>query len=502
VINPPDTRKHLGLALAVIGTTQLMVVLDASIVNVALPSIQRALHFSGANLAWVVNAYTLTFGGLLLLGGRTGDLYGKRRMLMIGVGLFAAASLLGGLATDSAWLIAARAAQGVGGAIASPTALALVAATFAEGSARNRAMGVYGAMSGAGGAIGVLMGGLLTTSLSWRWVLFVNVPIGLAVVLLAPRVLPETERQTGRLDLPGALTATAGMTLLVYGLVHAATTSWGTPTTVLPLVAAVLLLSSFLVIERRAPEPLMPLHLFSDRSRVGAYAVMLAIGTGIFSMFYFLTLYLQDILGFSALRTGLYYVPFAVMIMVSAGMAARLVGRFGPRILIMAGTLSAAGGLFWLSLAGQDSTYLAAVLGPMILIASGMACCFVPLTLTAVAGVPPREAGIAAALLNSGQQVGGSLGLAVLATVAATLTRSHLQTLGPAARRIPAGAGPAFASQLPASLHRAVDHAFVVGYVAAFRLSTLVLLVAFVVAALTIRVPAPVPAPAPATVAV
>jgi EmrB/QacA subfamily drug resistance transporter len=497
----PAAQKHLGLALAVISTAQLMVVLDISIVNVALPSIQRALHFTGANLEWVVNAYTLAFGGLLLLGGRLGDLFGKRRMFVIGVGLFSIASLVGGLATDETWLIAARAVQGIGGAIASPTALSLVAATFDEGPGRNRAMGVYAAMSGAGGAIGVLLGGVLTDAFSWRWVLFVNVPIGLAVVLAAPKVLPETERQSGRLDLPGALTATSGMSLLVYGLVHAATTSWGRLGTVLPLAASVVLLGSFIVIELRTQAPLMPLNLFSDRTRSGAYGVMLALGTAVFSMFYFLTLYMQDILGYSALRTGFYYVPFAVSVMVFATVAAKLVVRAGSLRLIMVGTLSAGGGMLWLSFSNQNSTYLGGVIGPMLFIAGGMACCFVPLTLAAVAGVVPQEAGIASALLNSGQQVGGALGLAVLGTVAASLTGDRLHRLGPPASHIPAGAGPAFGSQLPPGLHHAVNHAFVAGYVTAYRVSAALLLVAFTVATLTIRVSAGDAAGAPTIVA-
>lgn len=481
------TRRHLGLALAVIGTAQLMVVLDASIVNVALPSVQKGLHFSGANLEWVVNAYTLAFGGLLLLGGRTGDLFGRRRMFVIGVGLFALASLLGGLATNAGWLIAARAAQGVGGAIASPTALSLVAATFEEGPQRNRAMGVYAAMSGAGGAIGVLAGGILTDALSWRWVLYVNVPIGLAVVLLAPRVLPETERTPGRLDLPGALTATAGMSLLVYGLVHAATHSWGTVGTVVPLIAAAVLLTTFIALELRTPAPLLPMRLFSNPARSGAYAIMLAIGTGIFSMFYFLTLFMQDVLRFSALRTGFYYVPFAVCIMVFATVAAKVVARSGPLPLIMTGTLSASAGLFWMSMAHQNSTYLGSVLGPMGLVAAGMACCFVPLTLTAVSGVRPQEGGIASALLNSGQQVGGSLGLATLGTVAATATRDRLHQIGGVAAHIPAGGAPQYAAGLPTATYHAVIHAFVVGYTTAIRVGSGILLAAFLIAVLTLR---------------
>jgi EmrB/QacA subfamily drug resistance transporter len=479
--------RHLGIGLAVIGTAQLMVVLDASIVNVALPSIQRALHFGGANLEWVINAYTLAFGGLLLLGGRTGDLFGRRRMFGIGVGLFTIASLMGGLATSQAWLITARAAQGIGGAIASPTALSLVAANFREGQERNRAMGVYSAMSGAGGAIGVLLGGVLTSTISWRWVLFVNVPIGLVVIALAPRVLVETDRKEGRLDLVGALIATAGMSLLVYGLVHAATHQWGNTGTILPIVLAGVLLPLFVYWETRAPEPLMPLHLFSSRSRSGAYAVMLAIGTSIFAMFYFLTLFMQDVLGFSALKTGVAYLPFAVAIMIVATVTARTVTRIGPRAPIMVGTLLGAGGLFWMSQVTPHSTYGGSVIGPMLLVASGMAACFVPLTITTVSGVAPHESGIASALLNSGQQVGGSLGLAVLGTVAATVTRNHLQSSGfPSLAHIPAGAGPVL-SHLPPHMHQTLNQAFTSGYVAAFRVGAVILLGAFAVATFTIR---------------
>jgi EmrB/QacA subfamily drug resistance transporter len=467
------------------------VVLDASIVNVALPSVQKALKFNGANLEWVINAYTLAFGGLLLLGGRTGDLFGRRRMFILGVAGFAVASLIGGFAEDQAWLITARAAQGLCGAVASPTALALVAATFEEGPARNRAMGVYAAMSGAGGALGVLLGGVLTTWLSWRWVFFVNVPIGLAVVLLAPRVLPETERSEGQLDLPGAFSATAGMSLLVFGLVHAATTSWRNPWTVGSLAVAGVLLVGFVLIEKSSRAPLMPLHLFSDRSRSGGYVVMLAVGTGIFSMFYFVTLFMQDILGFSPLRTGVYYVPFTLTLMVFAGVSSQLVGRLGPMRLITFGTLLGAGGLFWASHISTHSTYLGSVLFPMCMIAGGMAFCFVPLTLTAVAGVSQDDSGIASALLNSGQQVGGSLGLATLGTVAVSVVAPRLHRLPAPANKIPAGAGPALGSLFPPPLHHAINEAFVAGYRTAILVDSCILLFACAVCVATIRLRQP-----------
>ena len=493
---PPETdqqapaHRHLGLALVVIATAQLMVVLDASIVNVALPSVQRALRFSSANLEWVVNAYTLAFGGLLLLGGRTGDLFGRRRMFMVGVGLFSVASFLGGFATSQAWLISARALQGVGGAIAAPTALALIASTFEEGPSRNRAMGVYAAMSGAGAAIGVLLGGILTDALSWRWVLFVNVPIGLFVLLLAPRVLGETQTQSGRLDLPGALSATAGMTLLVYGLIHASGAhGWGSPGTVIPLVLGGLLLVTFVVIESRSAHALMPLDIFSNRNRNGAYAVMLAIGTAMFSMFFFLTLFMQNVLGYSALRAGVAYLPFAVIIMVVAGAAAKLVSRAGPRFPLALGTLLASGGLFWFSRLTPDSSYLTGVLPGMVLGASGMALTFVPLTVLAVSGIRRDEAGIASALLNSGQQVGGSLGLAVLGTVAATVTRNDLVGAfgSGTAQRITNGTASASA-RAPASVHHTVSTAYTNGFTTAFEVGAVILLAAFLLAVTVIRV--------------
>ena len=318
------SRPRLGLALLVIATAQLMVVLDATIVNVALPHIQRALGFSGSGLEWVVNAYALAFGGLLLLGGRSGDLLGRRRMFVGGLLLFSAASLAGGFATSQAWLLAARAAQGAGAAVTAATALALIATTFPEGRPRNRAMGVYAAMSVAGGAIGLLAGGLLTTYASWRWVLFVNVPIGLAAALAAPRVLSESARQRGQFDLPGAITATGGLVALVYGLTSAATTPdgvshWGDAKVVASLAASALLLAAFAVIEARSKKPLLPLHLLADRDRTGANLVMLCVGTAIFGMFFFLTVFMQSVWGYSALKTGVAYLPLTGAILVASG---------------------------------------------------------------------------------------------------------------------------------------------------------------------------------------
>src|SRR5215469_3815199 len=316
--------RHLGLALVVIAAAQLMVVLDATIVNVALPHIQSALGFSGSGLEWVVNAYALTFGGLLLLGGRAGDILGRRRVFIAGLLLFTVASLLGGFATSQAWLLGARALQGVGGAIVAPTALSLITTTFPEGRPRNRAMAVYAAMSIGGAAVGLLAGGLLTTYASWRWVFFVNVPIGIIVALMAPRFLAESERHTGRFDLPGAITGTGGLAALVYGLSSAATSAsgvshWGDTKVVASLSAAVVLLASFLVIESRSKHALMPLRIFRNRNRSGANLMLLCIGTAMFGLFFFLTIFVQTVWGYSALRSGVSYLPMVGTIMAMAG---------------------------------------------------------------------------------------------------------------------------------------------------------------------------------------
>jgi EmrB/QacA subfamily drug resistance transporter len=486
-------HRHLGLALTVICTVQLMVVLDATIVNVALPSMQRALKFSGANLEWVINGYTLAFGGLLLLGGRTGDLFGRRRMFVVGVIVFSIASLLGGFASTQGWLIACRVAQGVGAAIASPTALSLIASTFPEGKSRDRAMGIYAGMSAIGAAVGLLVGGSLTEALSWRWVLFVNVPIGVLVVLAAPRVLGETERHRGKLDLPGALSVTVGMSLLVYGFVHAASHPWGSAGTLVPLLVAAVVLAAFVGIEHRTGDPIMPLEIFAERNRAGAYAVMLAIGTALFAMFYFVTLFIQNILGYSPIKAGLAFLPFASTMMVFAGGSAQLVAKTGPRRPMLLGTLLLAAGLFWLSQANADSSYVGGLLGPLMVMAAGGGSCFVPLTLLAVSRIRHDEAGIASALLNTSQQVGGALGLAVLGTIAATATRDRIHdlvaTLGPQAGAALGGAqhGPAAAAQLPPGVRHAVAQATVHGYSVGFRVGACLALGAFVLVAAIIR---------------
>src|SRR5215471_15197447 len=460
---------RLGLALLVIATAQLMVVLDATIVNVALPHIQRALGFSGSGLEWVVNAYALTFGGLMLLGGRAGDLLGRRRVFIAGLLLFSAASLAGGLATSQAFLLTARAVQGAGAAMVAPAALALIATTFPGGPARNRAMGVYAAMSVAGGAVGLITGGLLTTYASWRWVLFVNVPIGLAAALAAPRVLPESPRQPGRFDLPGAITGTGGIAALVYGLSSAATSPngvshWGDAKVVASFAVAAVLLAGFAVIETRSPHALLPVRLLRNRNRTGAYLIFAGAGTAIFGMFFFLTLFLQTVWGYSALKTGgVAYLPFTAAVLVSSGAAAQLVPRIGARLLLLAGSAAMTGGLFWLSRITEHATYTSGVLGPTLVTGAGIGLVFVPASLVALSRVREEDSGVASSLLNTGQQVGGSTGLAVLGTVAWTVVANSIHAQAAHAGKFAARAGHPvqLGGPLATAIHR---HALATGF--------------------------------------
>jgi EmrB/QacA subfamily drug resistance transporter len=425
------TPKAKNLALLLLAMTQFVIVIDASIVNIALPSIGRALHFSQTSLSWVVNAYTLTFGGFLLLGGRLADLMGRRRMFMAGLILFSLASLAGGLAQSEAWLITARAVQGLGGAIVSPAALSIITTTFAEGEERNRALGVWGAVAGAGGAAGVLLGGVLTSGLSWRWVLFVNVPIGLASALLAPRLLQESTAETDArdFDLPGAVTVTAGLALLVYATVDAVNVGWGSARTIGELAGSLVLLIAFLAIERTRRAPLMPFSIFRLRTLRGADAVALLIGMSLFSMFFFVSLYMQQVLHYSALRAGVSYLPLAVGIILSAGLASAGVTRFGFKPVLLTGMLFIAAGLLWFSkVPASGGTFAGDVLGPSLLAAIGLGLSFVPVTIAAVTGTQPREAGLASGLVNTAQQVGGALGLAILATVANSRTDALLRS--------------------------------------------------------------------------
>jgi EmrB/QacA subfamily drug resistance transporter len=422
-----DTPRAKNLALVLLAMTQFVIVIDASIVNVALPSIGAALHFSRDNLSWVVNAYTLTFGGFLLLGGRLADLLGRRRMFMLGLILFSLASLAGGLAQSEAWLIVARAVQGLGAAIVSPAALSIITTTFAEGAERNRALGIWGAVAGAGGAAGVLLGGILTSGLSWRWVLFVNVPIGLIAATLAPRLLLESRADDGTegFDIPGAVTVTAGLALLVYAVVDAVNIGWGSTGTLSRLAGAAVLLVAFVAIELRTRHPLLPFSIFRLRTLRGADIVGLLIGMSLFSMFFFISLYLQDVLHYSPIRAGISYLPLAVGIIISAGAASALVTRVGFKPVLIGGLLLIAAGLLWFSrVPAPGGSFGANVLGPSLLAAFGLGFSFVPVTIAAVTGTKPHEAGLASGLINTSQQVGGALGLAILATVANSRTQS------------------------------------------------------------------------------
>ena len=367
---PLYTPRGKNLALVLLAMTQFVIVIDASIVNVALPSIGAALHFAPADLSWVVNAYVLTFGGFLLLGGRVADLLGRRRMFMLGLVVFSLASFAGGIAQSAGWLIAARAAQGLGAAMVSPAALSIITVTFTEGAERNRALGIWGAVAGAGGAAGVLLGGILTSGLSWRWVLFVNVPIGLIAALLAPRTLAESRAEDGTttFDLPGAVTVTAGLSLLVYTVVDTASVGWGSTATLLRLAGAAVLLIAFVVIELRQRHPLMPFSIFRLRTLRGANIVGLLIGMSLFSMFFFISLYLQDVLHYSPIKTGIAYLPLAVGILLSAAAASQLVTRVGFKPPLIAGMLLVAGGLLWFSqVPATGGSFAADVLGPSLL---------------------------------------------------------------------------------------------------------------------------------------
>jgi EmrB/QacA subfamily drug resistance transporter len=492
-------HRHLGLALVVIAAAQLMVVLDATIVNVALPHIQSALGFSGSGLEWVVNAYALTFGGFLLLGGRAGDILGRRRVFIAGIILFALASLMGGFATSEGWLLTCRAIQGVGGAIIAPTALSLVTTTFPEGPQRNRAMGVYAAMSIGGAAIGLLAGGVLTTYASWRWVFFVNVPIALVVALLAPRVLGESERHPGRFDLPGAITGTGGLAALVYGLSSAATTAngvshWGDPKVVASLAAAVVLLVSFVFIESRSKHALMPLRIFSNRDRTAANLIMLCVGTAMFGMFFFLTIFVQTVWGYSAVKTGVAYLPMVFMIMGMAGVSSQLIGRIGARPLLITGSVLAAGGMFWLSRINEHSTYAGGLLGPILVTAAGLGMLFMPLTLVALSKVGDRDAGLASSLVNTGQQVGGSIGLALLGTVAWTVVANTIRSSVAAAHTAAAKAAAAGHALTPshaqlAQAQKAItDHALAVGFSRGFEVSAGIAVLALIITLAMVRV--------------
>jgi EmrB/QacA subfamily drug resistance transporter len=420
---PPRRARHPGISLAVIVACQLMIVLDTTVVFVAMPKIQQSLHFSATGLSWVSNAYSLAFGGLLLIGGRAGDVLGRRRVFLAGIAVFTLASLLGGFATSSAWLLAARAVQGAGAALAAPSALALIAAGFAEGHERNRALSIFSATSSGGASVGLILGGVLTDWASWRWVLFVNVPIGMAVLLLAPVFLEETERHRGRLDLAGAVTSVTGMVALVYAFIRAAGVGWGDSTTLLAFAAGAALLAAFVVVESRAARPVVPLRLFADRARAGSYLDMLLVAAAMFGMFFFLVQFLQNALGFSPLRAGAAFLPMTGLLFGVARLAPRLVPRYGARRLMLTGLPVMVAGMVWLTRLSPSAGYVQGALGPMVLFGLGAGLVFLPLTLTILSGVRREDSGAASGLLQTTQQVGGALGMAVLVSVFGTASR-------------------------------------------------------------------------------
>jgi EmrB/QacA subfamily drug resistance transporter len=423
----PAEGTHAGLILALVGAAQFMVVLDVSIVNVALPSIRDDLGFSIGGLQWVVNAYTITFGGLLLLGGRASDLLGRRRMFITGILVFALASLAGAFAPNAAFLVAARAAQGIGGAIVAPSTLAVLMTTFREGPDRQRALGVWGAMTAGGGSAGAILGGILTDVLDWRWIFLVNVPVGAAIAWEARRSLaPDPQRllqvdggKRPSFDLLGALTVTSGLVVAVFAIVRTTTEGWTSLQTLGSLAVAVLLLAAFLVIESRvATQPLVPLRIFESRLLTGANVLVLLLGGAMFAMWYFVSLYLQQVLGYSPIKAGLAFLPMTLCIAVGSMRAASIVRRFGIQRTVLAGFLLSTAGLALFSRIHAGGSYLGDVLVPSVLVSIGMGLCMVPLTTTAVAGVAHHEAGLASGLVNVSRLFGGALGLALLVAIA------------------------------------------------------------------------------------
>jgi EmrB/QacA subfamily drug resistance transporter len=446
-LDEPDHR-HDRMILVLACIAQFMVILDVSIVNVALPSIGRALHYSPTGLQWVVNAYVLTFAGFLLLGGRAADLYGRRRVYMFGLVLFAAASLVGGFAQTSAWLTTARAVQGIGGAFLSPATLTIIVTTF-SGARLAKALGLWSAMGGAGAAAGVLLGGVLTSELSWRWVLFVNVPIAAVTLLGAVAYLTEIRRgqqKEQRLDVAGAVTVTLGLGILVYAIVNTDKYAWGSARTLVTLAIAVVLLGVFLVMQlRTSGTPLVPLRLFRSRWVTTANLIMLLVGAAFFSMWYFLSLYLQNVLDYSALRTGLAFAPMCVMIVIGAQGSSRLLAKLGARRLLTIGTLMAAIGFGWLTQIGSSHGYWTVVFGGANVVSLALGILFTPLAAAGTTGVLPREAGLASGVLNTSRQVGGSIGLAALATVATSHTNHLVHSGSTTQDALASGYGRAFA---------------------------------------------------------
>jgi EmrB/QacA subfamily drug resistance transporter len=419
-------RVNPWLVLVLVCLAQFMVILDATIVNVALPSIQKDLNLSEGNLQWIVNAYTLVFGGFLLLGGRAGDLIGRKRIFLVGLVIFTTASLLDGLASSEGMLIGARALQGLGAALVSPAALSIISTTFAEGRERARALGVWAAIAIGGSAVGLVLGGFLVQYLSWQWIFFVNVPVGIAAFVLSLRLIPESrdEHAHGSYDIAGAVTVTGGLMALVYAIVGANSAGWGSPKTIGFFVLAAVLLTAFVAIEMRAKAPLVRLSIFRVRSLLTANLTMFLAASAIFAMFFFNTLYLQRVLGYEPLKAGLAFLPFTAGIMVSAGLASTFAPRIGVRPVAAVGMLLTAAGLLLLTQLPVDGSYLTNVLPSILLSSLGMGAVFMPLTLVATTGLKNEDQGLASGLFNTSQQIGGALGLAILSTIATSKTSS------------------------------------------------------------------------------
>jgi len=440
----PDPRRWQ--ALAVVCVAFFMTVLDVSIVNVALPSIGRSLHFSETGLQWVITAYAITFGGFLLLGGRTADILGRRRMFVVGVVIFSIASLVCGLAGSTGMLVTARAVQGFGAAIVSPCTLSIITTTFEEGAERNKALGIWGAMGGSGAAAGVLFGGILTKYLGWEWIFFVNVPVGAVVLLLTPRVVRESrapgERQA--FDVVGAGSVTAGLALLVYAISKAPVDGWSDSLTIGLLAGAALLIAFFLAWESRVPRPLMPLSIFRIRTLAAANLVGVLLGASVFANFFLLTLYVQNVLHYSALKTGITFLATAGTTVVVAGLAQWLTTKIGPRIVMAAGLALSTGGLVWYAHIPVHGTYAKDLLPGYLLVGFGLALSFIPVSIAALAGVGPRDAGLASGLLNTSQQVGGAIGVAVASSVAVSHATHLLRTGSSQAAALTSGYALAF----------------------------------------------------------
>jgi EmrB/QacA subfamily drug resistance transporter len=443
----PASRINPNAVLAVVAVAQFMVILDSTVVNVALPTIRRELGFSEQSLSWVLNAYTLMFGGFLLLGGRAADRLGRRRLFVAGIALFSGASLICGLSQSEGMLLVARGAQGLGGAMVSPAALSIILTTFAEGSERNRALGIWGAIAGAGGAVGVLLGGVIVQAISWRWVFFINVPIGACVLALTARIVPESRSEAAAkrgYDAGGALAITLGMISLVFTLIKAESWGWGSGKTIAGFAIAAVLIASFVVIEQRHPDPLVPLRIFSNRSLAASDVTMLLVAAALFGMFFFCTLYLQQVLGFSALKTGISYLPFSLTLIAASAGASRVVDRFGPKPVLVTGLLITTAGFLVLTRASGHGDYGSHVLPALVIIGIGLGMSFVPITIAATTGVAPEDSGLASGLLNTTQQVGGSLGLAILSTVSTTRVADALHSGTPALAALTHGFKGAF----------------------------------------------------------